>query len=166
MYLFTKSSKGTLNSMAVDRKFWSSSFNFERVYPEIDVFSHLYHKQGNEKNPRNVKVSRIWLYTALMCTTYPWIWTHVKGAVYSTVWRLNHLQIIRMTIYIVYYIYFLFPILEEGAIIVLARQHHRKFNVSYAATINLVYNLRKQNMIRNLKQQWTRYMFHKCCCKP
>jgi hypothetical protein len=56
----------------------------------------------------------------------------------------------------------LFPIPEEGAIIVLARQHHKNFNVSYEATINLVYNLTKQNMIRNLKQQWIRYMFHKC----
>jgi hypothetical protein len=50
-----------------------------------------------------------------------------------------------------FYIYSLFAIPEEGAIIVLARQHHKKFNVSYEMTIHLLYNLRKQNMITNLK---------------
>jgi hypothetical protein len=90
---------------------------------------------------------------------------HVKGEFYSTVWRLNHLQIMRMTIYIVLYL-FSFSHPEEGAIIILARQHHKKFNFSYEATIHLVYNLKRQNLISNWKQQWTRYMFHKWCCKP
>lgn len=137
--------------MAIARKFWASHFNFDwHVYPENDVFCHLYHKLGNEKNPINVKVGGACLCTALMCRTYPWIWTYVKGKFYSIVWRLNHLQIMRMTTYTVLYLFpFCYPWKRGNCSF--ARQQHKKFNVSYETTINLVYNLRKQNMIRNLK---------------